>query len=106
MRTSVTFRRIWSWAIPIAAALVGLAVITTQGVLTTAAYAQDGFATVPRAECGPDDRAETIAARLATYAAQTAPVVDYYRAQGILREIDGTGDLDVIYARIRGVLGA
>lgn len=52
-----------------------------------------------------DDRAETIAARLATYADQTAPVVDYYRAHGILREIDGTGDLDAVYARIRAALG-
>lgn len=48
-----------------------------------------------------DDKPETVAARLSTYADQTAPVVDHYRAQGILREVDGTGALDDVYARIR-----
>ena len=52
-----------------------------------------------------DDRPETIAARLQTYTAQTAPVVDYYRARGVLAEVDGTGDLDDVYARIRAVPG-
>lgn len=48
-----------------------------------------------------DDRPETIAARLATYQEQTAPVVGYYATRGVLRQIDGTGELDVVYARIR-----
>ncbi len=48
-----------------------------------------------------DDRPETVAARLATYAEQTAPVVDYYRAKGVLREVDGIGELDDVYDRIR-----
>lgn len=51
-----------------------------------------------------DDRPETIAARLATYQQQTAPVVGYYAGHGILREIDGTGELDVVYARIRAAV--
>ena len=52
-----------------------------------------------------DDRPETIAARLATYGQQTAPVVGYYEARGLLQAIDGTGDLDAVYARIRTALG-
>ena len=52
-----------------------------------------------------DDRPETIAARLETYALQTAPLVDYYRQRGVLCEIDGTGELDAVYARIRACLG-
>ncbi len=51
-----------------------------------------------------DDKPETVAARLATYADQTAPVVDYYRAKGILREVDGIGELDDVYARISAAL--
>ncbi len=52
-----------------------------------------------------DDRPETIAARLDTYARQTEPVVGYYVARGVLREVDGTGELDEVYDRIRAALG-
>lgn len=55
-----------------------------------------------------DDKEETVAHRLAVYEAQTAPLVDYYRRQGALREIDGVGSIDEIRARVmkalRGVL--
>lgn len=37
-----------------------------------------------------DDKPEVIQKRLAVYHQQTAPVVDYYRKQGKLREIDAT----------------
>jgi adenylate kinase len=47
-----------------------------------------------------DDREETIANRLKVYEDQTAPLVDYYRGQGLLREIDGVGDVDQIRTRI------
>ena len=52
-----------------------------------------------------DDREETIANRLTVYEDQTAPLVDYYRGQGLLREIDGVGDVDEIRARILQALG-
>ncbi|MDP9129691.1 MAG: nucleoside monophosphate kinase, partial [Candidatus Binatota bacterium] len=52
-----------------------------------------------------DDKEETIANRLAVYDAQTAPLVDYYRRQGILREIDGVGSIDEIRARVMQALG-
>jgi adenylate kinase len=52
-----------------------------------------------------DDREETIANRLKVYEDQTAPLADYYRGQGLLREIDGVGDVDEIRARIIQALG-
>ena len=52
-----------------------------------------------------DDREETIANRLKVYEAQTAPLVDYYRRQGTLREIDGVGSIDQIRARVMSALG-
>lgn len=52
-----------------------------------------------------DDREETISARLKVYDNQTAPLVDYYRQQGILREIDGVGKVDDIRNRMIKALG-
>jgi adenylate kinase len=37
----------------------------------------------------PDDREEVIAERLAAYERQTRPLVDYYRGQGVLKDVDG-----------------
>jgi adenylate kinase len=51
-----------------------------------------------------DDREETIATRLNVYENQTAPLVNYYRQRGKLREIDGVGKVDDIHARIIGAL--
>jgi adenylate kinase len=47
-----------------------------------------------------DDREETISSRLKVYDKQTAPLVDYYRQRGILREIDGVGSVDDIRNRL------
>lgn len=52
-----------------------------------------------------DDRAETIIARLKVYDAQTAPLISYYRDRGILRDIDGVGDVDEIRDRVITALG-
>lgn len=51
-----------------------------------------------------DDREETISARLKVYDNQTAPLVDYYRQRGILREIDGVGSVDDIRNRLTKAL--
>src|SRR5207302_3020673 len=40
----------------------------------------------------PDDRPEALATRLAAYRDQTAPILPYYRARGILRTVDGMAD--------------
>ena len=52
-----------------------------------------------------DDREETITARLKVYEAQTAPLVNYYRERGMLREIDGVGKVDEIRSRVIEALG-
>jgi adenylate kinase len=52
-----------------------------------------------------DDREETIAHRLRVYDDQTAPLLNYYRGQDLLREIDGVGTVDEIRARVIAALG-
>jgi adenylate kinase len=52
-----------------------------------------------------DDREETIANRLNVYEAQTAPLADYYRKKGMLRDIDGVGEIVEIRTRVTQALG-
>lgn len=52
-----------------------------------------------------DDNEETIARRLDVYRRQTEPLVDFYQQAGLLREIDGEGDVDTVHARLRAALG-
>ncbi len=47
-----------------------------------------------------DDNLETINHRLDVYEAQTSPLIAHYRAQGILHEINGLGEIDDITARM------
>ena len=47
-----------------------------------------------------DDREDTIMRRLEVYDSQTAPLVEYYRKRGMLRELDGVGKIDEIRARV------
>ena len=53
-----------------------------------------------------DDTEATVRKRLRVYQEQTAPLVDYYRGRGGLREVDGEGTVAQIQTRIRGVVGA
>ncbi|OYV41428.1 MAG: adenylate kinase [Rhodospirillales bacterium 20-64-7] len=53
-----------------------------------------------------DDRAEVVAARLAAYAAQTAPLLPYYRAQARLFSVDGMAPPDQVFQDIRMLLDA
>ena len=43
-----------------------------------------------------DDNEATVRIRLATYHEQTGPVVEHYRGQGVVVDIDGVGDIDTI----------
>jgi adenylate kinase len=52
-----------------------------------------------------DDREETITTRLRVYESQTAPLANYYRERGNLREIDGVGKVEDIQKRIIDSLG-
>ncbi len=51
-----------------------------------------------------DDNAETVASRLAAYHAQTAPLIDYYQAQGVLKGIDAMGQIDDIARDLQGLV--
>ena len=52
-----------------------------------------------------DDTPETIQNRLSVYAAQTAPLIDYYREQGVLRTVECTGTIEENHRAIRKALG-
>ncbi len=52
-----------------------------------------------------DDREETVMNRLKVYDNQTAPLVSYYRERGLLREIDGVGEVEDIGKRVVRALG-
>jgi adenylate kinase len=47
-----------------------------------------------------DDKPETVRQRLATYHRQTAPLIEYYRRQGLLVRVDGGGTPDQVRARL------
>src|SRR5207245_816468 len=51
-----------------------------------------------------DDREETVRERLSVYHASTADLIPYYRAQGLLREVPGSGDIEQIHATILQLL--
>jgi adenylate kinase len=52
-----------------------------------------------------DDKEQTIANRLQVYERQTAPLISYYRERGLLREVDGVGEISQIRARVVKALG-
>ncbi|HXY76042.1 MAG TPA: adenylate kinase [Steroidobacteraceae bacterium] len=54
----------------------------------------------------PDDNEATVAERLRVYEEKTRPLIDFYRARGLLRVIDATGDVDVVTRRLMQALGA
>jgi len=47
-----------------------------------------------------DDNEESVSTRLATYDEQTKPLLDYYEDSGRLSKVDGTGELEQIYAEL------
>ena len=52
-----------------------------------------------------DDNEEVIANRLKIYREKTSPLIDLYSKQGILFEIDGNADIDVVFSCIEKALG-
>ena len=51
-----------------------------------------------------DDNEDTIRNRLSVFSEQTAPLVEHYREQGLLKEVHGMGEVDEIFARIEAAL--
>ena len=52
-----------------------------------------------------DDKPETVKNRLSVYHEQTQPLIDYYTEAGVLREVDGTIDINDVFAAIVQILG-
>ena len=52
-----------------------------------------------------DDKPETVKKRLDVYYEQTQPLIDYYKKAGILRDVDGTVDMEDVFKAIVGILG-
>lgn len=51
-----------------------------------------------------DDNEDTITNRLRVYEAQTAPLINYYKAQGKQYIVDGAGDINEILQRLRNII--
>ncbi|MDN5924408.1 MAG: adenylate kinase [Xanthomonadales bacterium] len=51
-----------------------------------------------------DDEPTTVRKRLDVFAAQTAPVIDYYAKRGQLKVVNGVGDLADVSARVMAAL--
>ena len=52
-----------------------------------------------------DDKEETVKNRLNVYHEQTQPLIDYYTAKNILKTVDGTVDMQVVFDSIVAILG-
>ncbi len=53
-----------------------------------------------------DDKPETVKKRLEVYHDQTQPLIDYYKKEGVLAEVDGTQDMDDVFQAIDQIVGA
>ena len=51
-----------------------------------------------------DDKPETVEKRLTVYHTQTKPLIDYYAAENILAEIDGTQSMEKVFKDIVNIL--
>jgi len=51
-----------------------------------------------------DDKPETVRKRLQVYWEQTSPLIDYYRDQGVLVEVDGDQPIDDVTADLRSAV--
>ena len=52
----------------------------------------------------PDDTPETQKHRIEVYFEQTAPLIDRYRAMGLLVEVDGRPGIDEIQTELRDII--
>jgi adenylate kinase len=55
-------------------------------------------------EARADDDPAAVATRLRAYREQTAPVLDWYDARGLVRRVPGLGTVDEVAARVRRAL--
>jgi adenylate kinase len=52
-----------------------------------------------------DDNPETVRKRLEVYWKQTSPLIDYYRAQGVLVDVNGDQSIEGVQAELRAAVG-
>ena len=52
----------------------------------------------------PDDTAETIATRMAVYRGETAPILPFYDARGLVTRVDGMADIEQVTDAIEAIL--
>ncbi len=52
-----------------------------------------------------DDKPETVEKRLKVYHDQTQPLIDFYSAKGVLKEVDGTKEMSEVFDAIVKILG-
>lgn len=52
----------------------------------------------------PDDQVDAIKNRLEVYWKQTAPLIEFYRSRGLLKDVDATPKPDVVYAGLKKAL--
>jgi len=52
-----------------------------------------------------DDREETVRNRLVVYHKQTGPLIEYYKKQGKLKTVDGSGEIDSVSKALFEALG-
>jgi adenylate kinase len=52
-----------------------------------------------------DDKPETVQKRLDVYHDQTQPLIDYYEKAGVLKNVDGTVDMEDVFQAIVKILG-
>lgn len=52
-----------------------------------------------------DDKPETVQNRLKVYHDQTQPLIDFYSERGVLKTVDGTVDMQVVFQAITDILG-
>ena len=53
-----------------------------------------------------DDKPETVQSRLEVYHNQTQPLIEYYTNKNVLKEVDGTIDIEKVFEAITAILGA
>jgi len=51
-----------------------------------------------------DDNADTVRARLATYHAQTAPILPFYQERGLLTVVDGTLPIEQVTQQLKEII--
>ena len=67
----------------------------------TAACEADGSALVQR----EDDKPAAVRPRIEIYLEKTVPVLEHYRGEGLVSEIDGRGTIEEITARVLAAIG-